>query len=72
MGHDLAAAAMRAGRHVLIEKPVAATLAEADALADLARRQGVVLQVGHLLRYSAEHGAIHARIARCYWSTMSV
>ncbi len=62
--HDLAAATMRAGRHVLIEKPIAATLDEADALADLARRQGVVLQVGHLLRYSAEHGAIHARIAR--------
>lgn len=62
--HDLASAAMDAGRHVLIEKPVASTLDQADALAELARSRGVVLQVGHLLRYSAEHAAIHARIAR--------
>lgn len=62
--HDLATAAIKAGRHVLIEKPIAATLDQADALAELARSRGVVLQVGHLLRYSAEHAAIHARIAR--------
>ena len=62
--HGLAAAAIEAGRHVLIEKPIAATLDQADALAGLARDRGVVLQVGHLLRYSAEHAAIHARIAR--------
>ena len=62
--HDLAAEALRAGRHVLVEKPIAATLAQADALADLARERGRVLQVGHLLRYSAEHRAISARIAR--------
>ncbi len=62
--HDLAAQAMEAGRHVLIEKPVAATLEQADALAALAARVGVVLQVGHLLRYSAEHRAISERITR--------
>lgn len=62
--HDLAAEALRAGRHVLVEKPIAATLAQADALADLARERGRVLQVGHLLRYSAEHRAVSARISR--------
>ena len=62
--HALATQVMEAGRHVLIEKPIAATLAQADALAALAAARGVVLQVGHLLRYSAEHRAISARITR--------
>jgi len=60
----LAAEALNAGKHVLIEKPVAATLDQADRLAALARERNRVLQVGHLLRYSAEHRAISARIAR--------
>ena len=62
--YTLADAAMRMGRHVLVEKPIAATLEEADALAARAAASGVVLQVGHLLRYSAEHRAISARMAR--------
>jgi predicted dehydrogenase len=61
---ELAGAALRAGRHVLVEKPIAATLAEADGLAALATERGLVLQVGHLLRYSAEHEAISARMRR--------
>jgi predicted dehydrogenase len=61
---QLADAALAAGRHVLIEKPIAATLAEADALAARAQSVGRVLQVGHLLRYSAEHQAISARMRR--------
>jgi predicted dehydrogenase len=61
---DLATAALDAGRHVLVEKPIAATLDQADRLAALARARGLVLQVGHLLRYSAEHAAISQRIAR--------
>ncbi len=60
----LAGEALRAGRHVLVEKPIAATLAEADGLAALAGERGLVLQVGHLLRYSAEHEAISARMRR--------
>jgi predicted dehydrogenase len=55
---------LRAGRHVLVEKPMAATLEQADRLIGLAAEAGRVLQVGHLLRYSAEHAAIAARIAR--------
>ncbi|HTR16730.1 MAG TPA: Gfo/Idh/MocA family oxidoreductase [Acetobacteraceae bacterium] len=60
----LAETALDAGRHVLVEKPIAATLDQADALARLAAERGRVLQVGHLLRYSAEHEAISARITR--------
>ncbi len=60
----LAGQALEAGKHVLVEKPIAATVAEADRLAGLARERGLVLQVGHLLRYSAEHRAISSRITR--------
>ena len=62
--HALARQALEAGRHVLIEKPIASTLEQADELATLAGARGLVLQVGHLLRYSAEHRAISSRIAR--------
>ncbi len=62
--YDLAGAALRAGRHVLVEKPIAATLDQADALAAWATARGLVLQVGHLLRYTAERAAIAERIRR--------
>ncbi len=61
---SFASQALQAGLHVLVEKPIAATLAEADALASLAAERGRVLQVGHLLRYSAEHQAISSRMRR--------
>ena len=60
----LADAALRAGLHVLVEKPIAGTLDEADRLLALAAARGLVLQVGHLLRFSAEHRAIGERIHR--------
>ncbi len=60
--HGLAAAALRAGKHVLVEKPIAATLAQADELAALAAERGLVLQVGHLERFSAAHGALSGRV----------
>lgn len=54
--HGLAMAALAAGRHVFIEKPIAATLGEADAL--IAAAQGRVLQVGHIERFSAAFRAV--------------
>jgi predicted dehydrogenase len=41
------------GVHVLVEKPIAATLEQADALIALAAARGRVLQVGHLERFNA-------------------
>ncbi len=41
------------GLHVLVEKPIAATLDEADALIELAAARARVLQVGHLERFNA-------------------
>lgn len=48
----VAARALRAGKHVFIEKPFTVTLAEADELISLARTAGVVLQVGHVERFN--------------------
>ena len=46
------AALLENGVHVFIEKPIAAHPAEARELIALARRKGLVLQVGHLERFS--------------------
>ncbi len=62
--HSLAAAALRAGKHVLVEKPIAATLAEAEELGGLARDRGLVLQVGHLERFSAAYQAMAGKIGQ--------
>lgn len=62
--YEVAAAALAAGRHVLVEKPVAATLAQADELAGLAVGGNLVLQVGHLERFSAIHGALAGRMGQ--------
>ncbi len=42
---------LEAGTHVLVEKPVATDVAQAQELADLSQRQGLVLQVGHITRF---------------------
>ncbi len=53
--HHLATARplMEAGIDVLIEKPIAATLAEADELVQVANRHQRIAQVGHLERFNA-------------------
>lgn len=54
---DLAVAAMRAGKHVLVTKPIAPTLAGAAAMIRVARESGRVLAVGH---QSRRHPALRA------------
>src|SRR5688572_28453909 len=44
---------LSAGVHVLVEKPITETPAEARELIDLAKAKGRVLQVGHLERFNA-------------------
>ncbi len=48
----VAAPALERGLHVLIEKPIATTLDEADALLAIARRTGAVIQTGHVERFN--------------------
>jgi len=42
---------LHAGLHVLVEKPVATSVAHAERLAALSRRLGLILQVGHITRF---------------------
>lgn len=49
---EVTCAALEAGAHVLVEKPIASTLAEADRMADAARHAGRQLMVGHIERFN--------------------
>lgn len=47
-----ASAFIHAGKAVLVEKPLAPTAFEAEQMVDLAWRQGVIMQVGHIERFN--------------------
>ncbi len=49
---EIACALLDAGIHVLVEKPIARSLDEADQMIAAARRSGALLQVGHLERFN--------------------
>jgi myo-inositol 2-dehydrogenase/D-chiro-inositol 1-dehydrogenase len=55
---EIGVAALEAGKDVLLEKPLAPTLAACDRLIETARRTGRVLSIGHELRLSEQWGAI--------------
>jgi predicted dehydrogenase len=50
--HRLSLRALESGRDVLVEKPMTATLAEADELITAAEARGAILQVGHIERFN--------------------
>jgi predicted dehydrogenase len=50
--YDVGMAALQAGVHCLIEKPIAASLQEAEALVNAAAEAGCILQVGHIERFN--------------------
>jgi predicted dehydrogenase len=54
--------ALAAGKHVLLEKPIALTLDDADAIGAAARAAGRVLMVGHVLRYFPEIVELRRRL----------
>jgi len=55
---EVATRLIRAGLHVLVEKPITATLDEAETLVALAASRGVVLQVGHVERFNPASEAL--------------
>jgi predicted dehydrogenase len=65
--HDLHASiaveAMRAGKHVLVEKPIARDLEEADFMLRTARDMGVILMVGHNQRFAAARATAHRLVS---------
>lgn len=61
---QLAIAAMRSAKHVICEKPIARTTADAQAMIDEAKRCGVQLMVGHVSRFEADHAQAAAVVRR--------
>jgi predicted dehydrogenase len=61
--HQVARDALSAGKHVLVEKPITATVAQAEELVALAEARKLKLQVGHIERFNpalrAAAGHIH-------------
>jgi predicted dehydrogenase len=57
--HEVASVFLNAGVDVLLEKPIAATLAEADELIALADAKGLVLQIGFIERFNPAVVALH-------------
>lgn len=49
---EVASLALRRGAHCLVEKPIAATIEDAEALVEVARSTGRLLAVGHVERYN--------------------
>lgn len=60
--YAVASACLAAGVHVLVEKPIARTLEEADALVALADARGSRLAVGHLERFNPAFAALRAML----------
>ena len=60
--HSIGLHCMGAGCDVLIEKPLAPTLDQADSLIGTAEKEGRILQVGHIERYNPAVAAMVARV----------
>jgi len=58
----IAHAALRAGKHVVVEYPLSLDLAEAEALLPLAKAQGKMLHVEHIELLSGIHKAVKATL----------
>lgn len=61
--HQVARELLLSGIHVLVEKPITTTIAEADELVSLAERQQLVLQVGHIERFNPAFTAVSYRLS---------
>ncbi|MCZ2389907.1 MAG: Gfo/Idh/MocA family oxidoreductase [Acidobacteria bacterium] len=59
---DIASTFLEAGKHVLVEKPIASTLADAERMIAAARGSGAKLMVGHLERYNPAMVALRPRV----------
>ncbi|MDJ0940210.1 MAG: Gfo/Idh/MocA family oxidoreductase [Woeseiaceae bacterium] len=59
---EIASTLLDNGIHVLIEKPIAATIDEARELVELAESKGLIIQVGHLERFNPAIAAIRDKV----------
>ena len=59
---DLAIAALEAGKHVLVEKPIALSVADARRVVEAAEKTDLVAMTGHVLRFHPAFEALEAMI----------
>ncbi len=57
--HSVGMACLRAGVHVLVEKPIAASISEAESLVNAAADLNCILQVGHIERFNPAFKELH-------------
>ena len=65
--HEITCACLYAGIHVLVEKPIARTLAEADEMIALATAKDLTLQVGHIERFNPAFALMREHIRQPYF-----
>ena len=56
--HPMTKAALEAGKHVLLEKPIALTLGEADELIEIAERKGLKFTIGYSQRFNSKQALV--------------
>jgi predicted dehydrogenase len=61
--HAVALEFLNRGLHVLVEKPLATSVREADELVAAARHRGAILQVGHIERFNPALAAVRPHLA---------
>ena len=61
---EIAYAFLEKGIHVLVEKPIARTLAEADLMIEVAKKSGAKLMVGHLERFNPAMVALRPHVTK--------
>lgn len=62
--HEITCACFEAGIHVLVEKPIAHTIKEADEMIEAAAAKALTLQVGHIERFNPAFRALAPQITR--------
>jgi 2-hydroxy-4-carboxymuconate semialdehyde hemiacetal dehydrogenase len=55
---------MRAGKHVLIEIPIADSVSDSEGLVEIAKETGVTAMAGHVRRFNPSHQWIHKRVEK--------
>lgn len=63
MHREVTMRALDAGKHVFVEKPIALTIADGEAMRDAAQAAGRVLMVGHVLQYHPAYRKLRALVA---------
>jgi len=58
MHHSISKEFLEQGTHLLIEKPITTSLADADGLLAIAKEKGLIIQVGHIERFNSAIRAI--------------